>query len=119
MRLPQYFILIIILSIGLFPQLYFHVVNEIVLGFLPVISPSCTVIPAFLLNSISSIRKFAMVFIMLLILIYLVRNRFSRKRPASTGITWGCGYPVPTARMQYTGKSFSKSLGKLLNFVLL
>jgi hydrogenase-4 component B len=45
--------------------------------------------------------------------------RLEFKRPASTGITWGCGYPVPTARMQYTGKSFSKSLGKLLNFVLL
>ena len=119
MRLPQYFILIIMLSIGLFPQLYFHVVNGIVLGFLPVVSSPGTLIPASLLNSISSTGKFAMLFIMLLILIYLARNRFSRKRPVSTGITWGCGYPVPTARMQYTGKSFSKSLGKLLNFILL
>ena len=56
---------------------------------------------------------------MLLILLYLVRSRFSRERPISPGITWGCGYSVPTARMQYTGKSFSKSLGKLLNFLLL
>ena len=119
MRLPQYFILTIMLSIGVFPQLYFHVVNGIVLGFLPVISQPGTVIPASLLNSILSIGRFSMLFIMLLILIYLVRSRFSRKRPISPGITWGCGYSVPTARMQYTGKSFSKSLGKLLNFLLL
>jgi hypothetical protein len=33
--------------------------------------------------------------------------------------TWGCGYLSPSARMQYTGKSFSKSLGKLLNFIVL
>jgi len=119
MRLPQYFILIIMLSIGLFPQLYFHVANRIVFGVLPVVSSPSTLVSASVLNSISSIGKFAMLFIMLVIFIYLVRNRFSWKRPISLGTTWGCGYSVPTARMQYTGKSFSKSLGKLLNFILL
>ena len=33
--------------------------------------------------------------------------------------TWGCGYTIPSSRMQYTGKSYSKSLGKLLNFIVL
>ena len=28
-------------------------------------------------------------------------------------------YPAPNTRMQYTGKSFSKSFGKLLNFILI
>ncbi len=33
--------------------------------------------------------------------------------------TWGCGYVAPNSRMQYTGKSFSKPLGKILNFLLI
>jgi hypothetical protein len=33
--------------------------------------------------------------------------------------TWGCGYPAANTRMQYTGKSFSKSFGKILNFILI
>lgn len=36
----------------------------------------------------------------------------------TAGITWGCGYPVTSSKMQYTGKSFSKSQGKLLNFIV-
>jgi len=71
-----------------------------------------------LLNSISAIGKFAMIFILLLILIYFIRRRFTRNHIVTTGSTWGCGYVVPSAKMQYTGKSFSKSLGKLMNFIV-
>jgi hypothetical protein len=31
--------------------------------------------------------------------------------------TWGCGYVAPRPSMQYTGKSFSKSLAKLFGFI--
>ncbi|HEY8688164.1 MAG TPA: proton-conducting transporter membrane subunit [Chitinophagaceae bacterium] len=119
MRLPQYFILIIMLSIGMFPQFYFSVVNEIVLRFIPAASSAGNLIPSSLISSISSIGKFSMLFILLLILIYVVRKSFSLKRPVAKGLTWGCGYAAPTVRMQYTGKSFSKSIGKLLNFIIL
>jgi hydrogenase-4 component B len=119
MRLPQYFILLIMLSIGMFPQFYFSVVNEIVLRSVPAASSAGNLIPSSVLNSISAIGKYSMLFIVLLILIYAIRKRFSRKRPVARGLTWGCGYTAPTAQMQYTGKSFSKSLGKLLNFLIL
>lgn len=119
MRLPQYFILIIMLSIGLFPQFYFSIVSEIVLRFIPTASDTSNLIPSPLLNSISSIGKFSMLFILLLLVIYAVRKSVSRARQISTSTTWGCGYAAPNARMQYTGKSFSKSLGKLLNFIIL
>jgi hypothetical protein len=33
--------------------------------------------------------------------------------------TWGCGYINPNVKMQYTGKSFSKPLAKLLSFVVI
>lgn len=119
MRLPQYFILTIMLSIGLFPRFYFLVVNGIVLRFIPVASSGSILIPSSLLNIISSIGKFAIVFIIFIILIYVIRNRVSRKRAVSIELTWGCGYVASNPRMQYSGKSFSKSLGKLLNFIIL
>jgi len=119
MRLPQYFILTIMLSVGLFPGFYFSVVNEIVSGFIPATSSTGMLIPPSLLNGISSIGRFGVLFLLVVVLIYLLRNSFTRKLPVSTGLTWGCGYTAPTPRMQYTGKSFSKSLGKLLHFVII
>lgn len=119
MRLPQYFILIIMLSIGMFPRFYFSVVNEIVFKLIPTATSENMLIPASLLNSISAIGKFAMLFILLLFLFYLIRKNFTRKHPVATDSTWGCGYGSPSSKMQYTGKSFSKSLGKLLNFIVL
>src|SRR5665213_4156434 len=119
MRLPQYFILLIMLSIGMFPQFYFSVINEIVSRSIPAASSAGNLIPSSLLNSISAIGKYLMLFIVLLILIYVIRKSLSRRRPVAIGLTWGCGYAAPTAHLQYTGKSFSKSLGKLLNFIIL
>jgi len=33
--------------------------------------------------------------------------RAARRRAAPRSATWGCGYPAPTARMQYTASSFA------------
>jgi hydrogenase-4 component B len=118
MLLPQYFILTIMLSISLFPQFYFSIVNEILFNSIPGILTENWLIPAALVNSISAIGKFAMLFILLLFFVYLLRILLTRKRPVAAGVTWGCGYPVTSSKMQYTGKSFSKSLGKLLNFIV-
>ena len=119
MRLPQYFILVIMLSIGLFPQFYFSTAQGVVSGFTPLATSLNEVTSASLLHSISAIGKFAMLFLLLLFLIYFIRTRFTRKHPIAEDSTWGCGYIAPSPRMQYTGKSYSKSLGKLLNFVVL
>jgi hydrogenase-4 component B len=36
----------------------------------------------------------------------------------ATHVTWGCGYAAPTARMQYTGASFSDQFAGLFGWVL-
>ena len=117
MRVPQYFILTIMLSIGLFPQFIFPLVNKIIIDFVP--GASVNSIPGSLIHSLSAIGKISFLFMLLLMLIYFVRRSISQKRPSSANATWGCGYVAPTVKMQYTGKSFSKSLGKLLNFIVL
>lgn len=119
MRLPQCFILIIMLSIGLFAPFYFSVVNGIVSKMISIASPENLSIPPLSGYSISAIGKFSAFFILLAILIYFIRKGLTYKRPVAHDSTWGCGYGKPSSKMQYTGKSFSKSLGKLLNFIIL
>lgn len=119
MRLPQYFILVIMLSIGLFPQFYFSIVQQIVSDLIPSSTSIKETVAASSLNSISAIGESAILFLLLLILIYFIRTRFIQKHPVTENSTWGCGYAVSSSKMQYTGKSYSKSLGKLLNFVVL
>jgi formate hydrogenlyase subunit 3/multisubunit Na+/H+ antiporter MnhD subunit len=42
-------------------------------------------------------------------LVLLRRNLLARRR-VEAGVTWGCGYTQPTARMQYTASSFAQPL---------
>ncbi|HWB27642.1 MAG TPA: proton-conducting transporter membrane subunit [Chitinophagaceae bacterium] len=118
MQLPQYFLVLIMLSISLFPQYYFLVVQKIVAGYIPAASGKIS-LPAISLITVAAIGKVALLFMLLLLVTWLVRKSFTRNRPESAAETWGCGYPMATARMQYTGKSFSKAMGKLLSFILL
>jgi NADH:ubiquinone oxidoreductase subunit 5 (subunit L)/multisubunit Na+/H+ antiporter MnhA subunit len=119
MRLPQYLILIGMLSIGLFPQLYFSIIQKIVKSSASITITKDLALPASLTSELSGIGKFSLILLVLPVLIYLVRKGLTRKVSSKAEPTWGCGYQVPSEKMQYTGKSFSKSLGKLLNFIVL
>lgn len=43
-----------------------------------------------------------------------LRRRFAEREGAGEAVTWGCGYPGATARMQYSGGSFVHSLALML-----
>jgi NADH:ubiquinone oxidoreductase subunit 5 (subunit L)/multisubunit Na+/H+ antiporter MnhA subunit len=47
---------------------------------------------------------------------FLAVRRLSRRR--RTVATWGCGYTVPSPRMQYSGASFAEGLNRLLPRVM-
>jgi hydrogenase-4 component B len=46
-------------------------------------------------------------------------RRFVRGGPVAEGATWGCGFAVPTPRMQYTSSSFAQMLVRLFSWALL
>jgi hydrogenase-4 component B len=119
MRVPQYFIVIVMLTVGIFPQFYFSMVSEIVLRFIPSLAAQGLVVPASLINSISVIGQLTLLLILLTAAIFAIRKGVTMNRPVTEDITWGCGYVSSSPRMQYTGKSYSKSLGKLLSFIVL
>jgi hypothetical protein len=52
-------------------------------------------------------------------LVFVLRRLLISGNVFEKSITWGCGYQAPDPGMQYTGKSFSKSFGKLMNFILI
>ena len=118
MLLPQYLIVAGMLSVAFVPQFYFAYAGKVVFSsfstafdgipgsFIPVI------------DTVSYIGRMALIFILLMLLIYGVRWFFVRKRQSVTYETWGCGYIAPIKKGQYTGKSFNRSFGLLFNFIV-
>jgi formate hydrogenlyase subunit 3/multisubunit Na+/H+ antiporter MnhD subunit len=52
------------------------------------------------------------------ILVAAVRGLLRRPALERRGATWGCGYPAPTPRMQYSSTSFGEPLTRVLQPVL-
>lgn len=69
------------------------------------------------LQTVTIIGRVSLLMLGLILLIYFIRKSVSSRKPSAFLPTWGCGYAEPSARMQYTGKSFSKTLAKLFNFI--
>lgn len=119
MRYPQYLIVIVMLSIGILPQFYFSGATQAVTGLFSgnmqvVTMPS---MPA--LGVVSQIGLYSGIFIIMILVLYLIRSSIARQHTETYDSTWGCGYVAPHPGIQYTGKSFSKTLTKLLSFVVL
>lgn len=117
MRVPQYILILIMISIGVFPQIYFAVVLNLISSVSPLIQIDSSAFQT-TTSLMSSVGTYSLLFFGVLILVLIVRNFFVRKRPAEYNSTWGCAYIAPSSKMQYTGKSFSKTLGKLLGFIV-
>jgi len=119
MLIPQYIIIIMMLSVSIFPQLYLQVIGNM----LAVLPKSIAVpLPVEFTNYIEimrSISMYSILFIGITGLFWGIRTIVQQNRVQVTGATWGCGYTAPTSKIQYTGKSFSKSLSKMFNFLVI
>jgi hydrogenase-4 component B len=114
MRLPLYLILGIMLFIGLFPGLLLQpiitVCTNLNFGYIPLPSTGT-------LHVLSMVGQSSLILLLLTGLLLLIRSAAFRRKPVGHESTWGCGYIAPRPSMQYTGKSFSKSLAKLFGFI--
>ncbi len=119
MLVPQYIILLLMIVISFFPvhiiNLAGRIVNNSTFSDLNTDISGLTDYLSVLKNiSISSV-----IFIIITGVIFLLRWFFSGKTEKEISAGWGCAYAAPNNKMQYTGKSYSKSLGKLLNFMII
>ena len=60
----------------------------------------------------------SVIFLLLVAMLVLLRRGLLANRPVEQGVTWGCAYPRPTARMQYTASSFAQPLMELFRSLL-
>lgn len=60
----------------------------------------------------------ALAFLLLAAILILLRRRLLANRRVDESLTWGCGYPQPTARVQYTASSFAQPLTDLFRPLL-
>jgi hydrogenase-4 component B len=119
MLLPQYMITAVMLTVAFFPGLFLSV-SATVIGerIFPSISFSMIEYQGYL-AILKNISHYSVLFLFVVGCVFIMRRIFTHRLAEKYASTWGCGYVAPNERMQYTGKSFSKSLGKLMNFILI
>ncbi|MCX6237065.1 MAG: proton-conducting transporter membrane subunit [Bacteroidia bacterium] len=117
MLLPQYLIVAAMLSVALVPQFFFSYANKVVSAAFAIESAGSAVSFAPMVQSIASVGKISMVFIVLMITIFGIRWLIVRKRHSVAYETWGCGYAAPVKKAQYSGQSFTRSFGLLFSFL--
>lgn len=118
MLAPQYLIIAVMLSIAFVPRFYLNATGVVLQGMGNSMEAGPAVLTSFS-GSISDISLYSLLLIGLLGLLWFVRYQVQKKRSESIEPTWGCAYTGPNSRMQYTGKSFSKPLGKIFNFLVI
>jgi hypothetical protein len=69
-------------------------------------------------ESITNVNLYSLLFIAVVAVIWVARAIITKGKPQEIQPTWGCAYVAPNSRMQYTGNSYSKSLGKMFGFLL-
>jgi hypothetical protein len=117
MLLPQYLIVLVMLSIAFVPQVYINTVGVIMQSIHPLQSVSGS-----FTNFAATTAHINLYFILLTIIVasfWFLRYLVMKKRDIRIKTTWGCGYIAPNSRQQYTGKSFSKPLSKIFNVLLI
>jgi len=116
MRIPQFIIIAVMLSIAIFPSFYFTSLFKIVTALFPSAFIG-TPIEIPMITTISIIGLISLLFIIILASVFTLRWLLSHKRPTSVNSTWGCGYTGSIPKAQYTGLSFTRSFADILSFL--
>lgn len=117
MLIPQYIIIAVMVSIALFPIGYMTILGKMLVVIHPMYSD-----PAIFKNiahSTVQVSLYSFLLAGIIAGIWLLRKAMLKNRSETVSPTWGCGYIAPNSSQQYTGKSFSKPLGKIFNSILI
>ncbi|MBI3139608.1 MAG: hydrogenase [Sphingobacteriales bacterium] len=118
--IPMYAVLLLIIGIGLFPQIFITALDR-PLALFTGINSTAGLLPeaGSAGNTISQVGTWALLFLLLAGLVFWIRKKITALKPVTPGNTWGCGYTGPVEKMQYTASSFIRSYRKLAEPLLL
>ncbi|NJO68028.1 MAG: hypothetical protein HC830_01010 [Bacteroidetes bacterium] len=116
MLYPMFIILVFIIGIGIFPGVLLAPLAKVMKVLTPSFVPDIGFYSVF--NTLSDIGIASLGFFILAFTIFLIKRNVEKKVDVQVAPTWGCGYLAPNSRMQYTPKSFSRSLIKLFSFMM-
>ena len=114
MLLPQLIIVVIILSISIFPSLYLSFVTIAV----NVVAPVAIAIPQKHVDTLQNLSTITLIFIGITCVVFGIRTYMTRRNGESVGATWGCGYLAGDSKVQYTSFSYAESFEKLVGPII-
>jgi NADH:ubiquinone oxidoreductase subunit 5 (subunit L)/multisubunit Na+/H+ antiporter MnhA subunit len=114
---PQYTTAVVMLFIGLVPQLFIGLVTPVV----ALLAGSSTVAASSVsfTGVLQTVGLSTAVFLLLCAAVYGSRRKLTAGRKATISATWGCGYSTSSPRLQYTANSFVRSYRKLVRPLLM
>jgi len=115
MLIPLFVIIAVILTISFFPGLLIKPLENSLSVFYTDISFIESLNSTF--SILSKIGLVSLLFFSLIGIIYGMRYLLTKNKIKEISPTWGCGYVAGNTQMQYSGKSFSKSLAKLFSYI--
>lgn len=113
---PGYLILILIIAIGLFPQIFIKLLLSPVSLFTGGFSGDFTGLS--IITTLQSVSLISWTFLIVLGIILSVHYFISRKGKDVAAPTWSCGYSSPNSKMQYTASSYVRTYRKLMQPLL-
>jgi len=118
MLIPQYAIIVVMIIVAAFPQFFMQVITKILSELSPgVVVPHLSDFGVYV-SAVQHISQYSFLFVGLVFAFWGLRKYVSRKSSQVIRPTWGCGYLAPTSKIQYTGKSFTKTLSKTFNWIV-
>jgi hydrogenase-4 component B len=110
---PMYMAAALMILIGLFPTVFLNLLKEPVGLFTRnvVFNPNLPQVGT--IDSFQTINWVSAGFILTILLVWGIRKLASRSKLITTAPTWGCGYIVPSSKIQYTANSFARTYTKL------
>jgi formate hydrogenlyase subunit 3/multisubunit Na+/H+ antiporter MnhD subunit len=117
MLVPQYLIVAVMLSIAFLPGTYMKLVGNMLALLHPMQSEP--IILNGIIQTTTHISLYSLLLTGIVVTTLIVRKLIVKYRYERIDATWGCGYVSPNSHQQYTGKSFSKPLGKIFNALVI
>ncbi len=113
MLMPKLILAILVITIGLFPQIALSIITPAVKIFIP--SDNLYHLSFTSIRMMNFISFSSFLLLLILVITFGIREYIMHKKAITRYKTWDCGYQAGTARMQYTSHSYSAPFMEMLD----